>query len=723
MGETRKNERRRTVLVTGANGFGGMVARAAVDHGWDVVASTRNEATRARALAAGLEIPRIVCIDYCSPSAGDPGHWVEVLAELGVDAVINCAMRTPKSVPRADLDPEGARRVNDVVPRALAAACESLDVALVQLSPLHAHLHAPDDSYRATKDRFRTWLEAFTAGSTLRSVVAEMGIVTHPGRGHYRLELLCALGIAVVPTGNVGLNPIDARDAAAGLVGLAEALIEGDETRVPRGSTVTVAGPESVDWKTFFGRIRTALGLGPSTATLPLPCNRLSAAVVEWARRLSIPLPGGADGFDILELDREFRVPSSAAERFRAASGLESFRDPMAAYRELRASGWEPPGPVEALRVLTQRVTPDSPPLALPTARIVRERVLVVGATGFMGPTIVEELIREGHPVVGTVRSLDRGRRQLDLPGVELVRVDLEEEWTTARFHELLETHGIDVVINNAGACTSGDADLIERVNHRVPRALVAAADRVARRRPLRLIQISSTGVYWDDWAEISYTRAKRLLDEEIENCSHLDWVIVRPNMVLEPGRGHVPLEDVAKLPVLPYLRDESIQPIDNRELAIGIARLARNSVTRVVLDASGPEVTTWPELMNTVRQAMGMQPAPCARVPGVSGARAVIGLLHRLFGGEAFGKLAALDDETFRVAGRGSVRDTTAWLEATGLRPWSLRDSYTAWFAGTEARTIFIEEMRSCGTRDPGSCVITVPGSGVGRGHANKIA
>ena len=112
-------------------------------------------------------------------------------------------------------------------------------------------------------------------------------------------------------------------------------------------------------------------------------------------------------------------------------------------------------------------------------------RILVTGATGFVGRAVVAALVADGEEVHAAVRHPPDPPF---LPGVAVVRHgDLAEpvDWTP-----LLA--GIDSVVHLAGIAHAGPGvaeNRYDRVNHRATAALAAAA-RAAR--VARLVFISS---------------------------------------------------------------------------------------------------------------------------------------------------------------------------------------------------------------------------------------
>jgi uncharacterized protein YbjT (DUF2867 family) len=87
-------------------------------------------------------------------------------------------------------------------------------------------------------------------------------------------------------------------------------------------------------------------------------------------------------------------------------------------------------------------------------------KVLVTGASGFLGGYMVEELVKKGHLVVGMVRKgSDIGL--LNKLGIELRIGDLEDQASLETV-----TKGVDAVIHLAAYYTlSGSKERYERIN------------------------------------------------------------------------------------------------------------------------------------------------------------------------------------------------------------------------------------------------------------------
>jgi uncharacterized protein YbjT (DUF2867 family) len=165
-------------------------------------------------------------------------------------------------------------------------------------------------------------------------------------------------------------------------------------------------------------------------------------------------------------------------------------------------------------------------------------KILILGATGATGRLIVRDAVARGHSVVALVRAKARS----DLPGAESIEGDVRDEATLARALD-----GCEAVV-----CTLGtgvgfrEVDLLTVAT----RALVAAMTRTGVRR---LICISALGVgdsrghggFVFDRLFQPLLLGPAYKDKERQEAairaSSLDWVIVRPGMLInEAPRGRV---------------------------------------------------------------------------------------------------------------------------------------------------------------------------------------
>lgn len=334
------------------------------------------------------------------------------------------------------------------------------------------------------------------------------------------------------------------------------------------------------------------------------------------------------------------------------------------------------------------------------------ERVLVVGATGFLGPVLVDELCRAGFHVVCGVRNLQKAAVELDLPGVEFLQVNLNDDLEPAVWRTRLQEYKIDRVVNNVGIATRFGRQSIENVNVKAPLALFEAMRQLvqegkflkAEKNIPRVIQISTTGVDWPDCDSFPYPASKSKVDKALSRMPGLAHVIVRPNVIYEPERGHLLLEEIAKIPINFYIGKAKIQPIHSREIAIGVSRLLQKEIVpgKSILRAVGPVPMNWQEVFECASQALGRQYFCMCSVPLVL-AQGVTLLIQTLPTKllRHLGILSKMTPQTIVMMTKGSTGSNKEWLQATGLRAIDLGSCYQAYAGGTEVYTKFIEAIR----------------------------
>jgi UDP-glucose 4-epimerase len=252
-------------------------------------------------------------------------------------------------------------------------------------------------------------------------------------------------------------------------------------------------------------------------------------------------------------------------------------------------------------------------------------RVLVTGATGFVGTALVPALLKAGMEV----RAATRTPRAAQLPpGAEAVAVpDFREHFD---WSPLLS--GVDFVVHAAGIAHVGEsiaAEDYDRVVHHATADLAAACTRA---RVRRLVFISSIRAQSGAAASHvlreadtphpteSYGRAKLAAETEVR-ASGVSFTIMRPVMVYGPGvKGNLAsLMRIAALPLpLPFAgftNERSLVSLDNLVSAIlfvlGTEKCAGE--TYIVAD---PEPIAFAEMITVLRAGAGKPPRLFALPP-----------------------------------------------------------------------------------------------------------
>jgi uncharacterized protein YbjT (DUF2867 family) len=224
-------------------------------------------------------------------------------------------------------------------------------------------------------------------------------------------------------------------------------------------------------------------------------------------------------------------------------------------------------------------------------------RIILTGATGFIGRHLARALLDAGHHVTGCARDREAAFRRY--PEFGWIKADFSRERTMDAWERRLTGHE-DVVINAVGILRERGAQTFEALHFEAPRALFNAC---AAKGVKRVIQISALGC--DPASRRPYEETKLRLERHLATLD-LDWVIVRPSLAYgADSPSSAMFRAMANLPLVPLIGDggQLLQPIHVDDLALAVARLvASGSPKRAVVELGGPRPVSCKDLLAGLR-------------------------------------------------------------------------------------------------------------------------
>lgn len=284
-------------------------------------------------------------------------------------------------------------------------------------------------------------------------------------------------------------------------------------------------------------------------------------------------------------------------------------------------------------------------------------KILVCGASGFIGAQVSSALEARGHTVVHGVR--DATARQTDQPRRSFAEVDFTHEQAPAAW--ISQLHGIDVVVNAVGILAEHGDQTFEALHVRGPTALFRAC---AIEGIQRVVQVSALGA--DEQAESGYHRSKKAVDDCLLTLP-LNSVVVQPSLVFgEQGASTRLFMSLAALPLIPLPGngEQMIQPVHIGDLVTLVVNLVEQHqlATGERVAAVGGHALSLRAYLATLRRSLGLGLPRFLPVPAA--------LMDRMAAWSSRWHVGLFNEDSWRMLQRGNTAGVALMSTCLGRPP-----------------------------------------------------
>ncbi len=311
-------------------------------------------------------------------------------------------------------------------------------------------------------------------------------------------------------------------------------------------------------------------------------------------------------------------------------------------------------------------------------------KILLTGATGFIGSHVLTALLQKGHQVTACVRRPEKQIREhlhLEYITVDFIQAINMEDWIP-----LLED--IDVVINTVGIISENKQQSFASLHSDAPSALFSAAEQAGVKR---VVQLSALGA--DQHAKSDYHLSKLAADDVLASLS-LDWFILRPSLVYGQGAVSMGLfRAMSALPVIPLIEGgrQKMQPVYIDDLVNAVIlcigssldeRIDETVPAQLTLDVVGPDEMSMKDLLFKQHKWLGLS---FTKAEPKTLSVPLEGLLKTMPLSSFWLDEPALSADSLKMLQRGNTADASMMRAVLGEEPESM-DSVLAKNSATQA-------------------------------------
>lgn len=243
------------------------------------------------------------------------------------------------------------------------------------------------------------------------------------------------------------------------------------------------------------------------------------------------------------------------------------------------------------------------------------KRVLVAGATGYLGGFVAQELKARGHFVRALARSptkLDSQRETLD----EIVEAQVTRPATLEHVCD-----GIDVVFSSVGITKQKDGLTFQDVDYQGNKNLLDVARRADVRKFIYVSVLDGPAL-----KHLDIIRAHEDFVAELEG-SGIPYTVIRPTGFFSDMGEYLAMARKGRVYLIGH-GENRINPIHGADLAVTCADAVETDATEIPV--GGPEVWTHRQIAELALEVVGRSPDKVSSVPVWLAAGAV--RLTRLF-------------------------------------------------------------------------------------------
>ncbi|WP_306625792.1 MULTISPECIES: SDR family oxidoreductase [Agrobacterium] len=301
-------------------------------------------------------------------------------------------------------------------------------------------------------------------------------------------------------------------------------------------------------------------------------------------------------------------------------------------------------------------------------------KILILGATGFIGSEVIRSLHDKGHTVTGLARTIARAKDKW--PFASWVPADLSRMTSAADWAALVSDH--DAIVNCAGALQDGLSDDLAATQEKAMLALYQAAVNAGGKLVIQISARTSGAA-----SQLPFLATKRRADVALA-ASGLRFVILRPALVV--GRnahgGTALVRALAGFPfAVPLVNGKMpVQTVAVEDVALAVSAAIDGEIpSGSDIELAANETLTLQGVVAAHRQWLGLTPAPALNLPAAF--MRPVALTADIAG--KLGWRSPLRSTAMTVMSEGIVTENSAPKATTSLK--SLRDTLAAHPSGVQ--------------------------------------